>query len=245
MQPMPWLPQYRQIELTLRGRLETMRPGARLPSDEELCREFGVSRMTARNAMRRLAEDGLVERIPGRGTFAVAPPAHRHADRLMAFSHEMERMGRTPSSRVLAREIRPSTAVEAGALGLQPTEPVVELRRLRLADGIPIAVETAILVRRTADIVMAADLEAGSLHEALARAGLHLRRGHATISAEAATPDDVRLLDMERDAPLLVERRIIADTQGRPIEWTESRYPGDRYALDVRFEVESAAADGA
>jgi DNA-binding GntR family transcriptional regulator len=245
MQPMPWLPQYRQIELTLRGRLETMRPGARLPSDEELCREFGVSRMTARNAMRRLAEDGLVERIPGRGTFAVAPPAHRHADRLMAFSHEMERVGRTPSSRVLAREIRPSTIVEAGALGLQPTEPVVELRRLRLADGIPIAVETAILVRRTADIVMAADLETGSLHEALARAGLHLRRGHATISAEAATPDDVRLLDVERDAPLLVERRIIADTQGRPIEWTESRYPGDRYALDVRFEVESLGADGA
>jgi DNA-binding GntR family transcriptional regulator len=233
-----WIPQYRQIELALRERLRAMRPGERLPSDDELCREFGVSRMTARNAMQRLAEDGLVERIPGRGTFAVAPPAHRHADRLMAFSHEMRRVGRTPASRVLAREIRPSTAAEAAALGLRPTEPIVELRRLRLADGVPIAIETAVLVRLTADTVMAADLEAGSLHEALARAGLHLRRGQATISAEAATRDDVRLLGVSRGAPLLVERRIIADTGGRPIEATESRYPGDRYALDVRFDVE-------
>jgi GntR family transcriptional regulator len=233
-----WLPQYRQIELALRDRVASLPPGERLPSDDELCREFGVSRMTARNAMQRLAEDGLVERIPGRGTFTVAPPAHRHADRLMAFSHEMERLGRVPSSRQLGREIRPSTALEASHLGLRPTEPVVVVRRLRLADGVPMALETAVLVRRTADVVMAADLESGSLHEALGRAGFHLRRGNATISAEVAGPEDMRLLGVRGGTPLLVERRVILDPHGRPIEATESRYPGDRYALDVRFEVE-------
>lgn len=238
-----WLPHYRQIELSLRARLATMPPGARLPSDEELCREFGVSRMTARNAMQRLAEDGLVERIPGRGTFSAAPPSHRHADRLMPFSHEMARLGRVPSSRLLAREIRPSSPAEAAALGLPPTEPVVVVRRLRRADDVPIALETAVLVRRTADVVMVADLVAGSLHEALARAGLLLRRGNATITAEAATPEDVRLLGVDRSAPLLVERRVIADTQGRPVEATESRYPGDRYALDVRFEIDDGVPD--
>jgi len=242
MEGTAWLPQYRQIELALRARLEAMPPGERLPSDDELCREFGVSRMTARNAMQRLAEDGLVQRIPGRGTFSVAPPSHRHADRLMAFSHEMERLGRVASSRLLAREIRPSTEGEAAFLGLRPTEPVVVVRRLRLADGEPIALETAVLVRRTAGVVMAADLEGGSLHEALATAGLHLRRGNATITAEAATPDDVRLLGVARGAPLLVERRVIADVTGHAVEATESRYPGERYALDVRFEVEAGTA---
>ena len=67
-------------------------------------------------------------------------------------------------------------------------EPVVLVRRLRLADEVPMAIETAVLVRRTADVVMAADLEGGSLHEALARSGLQLRRGKATITAEAAIP---------------------------------------------------------
>ena len=235
-----WVPQYRQIELALRERMPTLRPGERLPSDSDLCREFGVSRMTARNAMQRLADDGLVQRIPGRGTFVAEPPAHRFADRLMAFSHEMERQGRVPSSRLLDREIRPASDGEASALSLRRGEPVVVVRRLRLADSLPIAIEAAALVRRTADIVMAADLERGSLHEALARAGLQLRRGKATITAEGATPEDARLLGVVAGEPLLVERRVIADVGGRAIEATESRYPGDRYALDVRFDVDDA-----
>lgn len=238
------LPHYRQIELALRERLSALAPGERLPSDEELCREFGVSRMTARHAMQRLAEDGLVERLPGRGTFVAAAPSHRHADRLMAFSHEMARLGRLAASRLLERDIRPSTAEQAASLGLRPTEPVVVVRRVRLADGLPMALETAVLVRRIADVVLAADLEHGSLHEALATAGLHLRRGNATITAEAATAEDVRLLGIARGDPLLVERRVIHDAAGRAVEATESRYPGERYALDVRFEVEEAGGRG-
>jgi GntR family transcriptional regulator len=242
MTRLAWTPTYRSIELDLRARLRTMHPGDRLPSDSELCREFGVSRMTARNAMQRLAEAGLVQRIPGLGSFVVEPPTHRYADRLLAFTHEMRRLGRVPSSRLLAREIRPATDAEAGALQLRPAEPVVSVRRIRKVDGVATAVELAVLVRRTGDIVMAADLETGSLHEALAGAGLHLRRGHATITAEAATADDARLLGVVEGDALLVERRVIMDVHGRPIEATESRYPGERYALDVRFEVDDGHA---
>jgi GntR family transcriptional regulator len=233
-----WLPQYREIELELRARVATMRPGDRLPSDTDLCREFGVSRMTARKAMQQLAQDGLVQRIPGVGSFVVEPPRHRYADRLLAFSREMAAQGRTPSSRLLERGLRPATDQEAMALGLRPGDPVVLVRRLRLADDVPIALESAVLIRQASAAALAADLEAGSLHETLAGAGLPLRSGRATITAEAATADDAALLCVHEGDPLLVERRVIDDVDGRPVEATESRYPADRYALDVRFEVE-------
>jgi GntR family transcriptional regulator len=120
----------------------------------------------------------------------------------------------------------------------------VLLRRLRLADAVPIAIETAVLTRRIADVVMLADLETGSLHEALAGAGLQLRRGNATITAEAASPEDARLLAVRAGEPLLVERRVIADAQAHPVEATESRYPGNRYALDVRFDIDDGVPEG-
>ena len=231
-------PHYRQIEQALRERISTLQPGARLPSDAELCAEFGVSRMTARNAMQRLAEDGLIAREPGRGSFVAEPPAHRHANRLMTFSQEMRRAGRVPSSTLLTREIRPASTEEAVSLGIAAGQPVVHLRRLRQADGQPIALESTVLVESCADAVMTADLTGGSLHETLGRAGIVLRRGTSTIGAASATPEDVRHLAVQAGDPLLVERRIIMDGQGRRIEATESRYAADRYGLVVRFDVE-------
>ncbi len=232
-------PQYRQIEQALRERIAGLVPGERLPSDAQICAEFGVSRMTARNAMQRLESDGLVRREPGRGSFVAKPPAHRHADRLMTFTQEMRRAGRVPSSQVLTRVIRPSSTAEAASLGIPAHQAIVHLRRLRQADGEPIALESAVLIGACADAVMNADLVRGSLHDTLGRAGFALRRGTGTISAATATAADARLLALRIGDALLVERRVIADGHGRRIEATESRYPADRYALDVQFDVES------
>ena len=237
-------PQYRQIEQVLRERIATMQPGERLPSDAQLCAEFGVSRMTARNAMQRLAEDGLIARAPGRGSFVAQPPAHRRANRLMTFSQEMRRAGRVPSSRILTRVIRPASMTEAVSLDIPPREPIVHLRRLREADDQPIALESTVLIGLCADAVMSADLARGSLHETLGRAGIVLRGGTSTIGAAAATAEDARLLAVQTGDPLLVERRVIADRHGRRIEATESRYPADRYALDVQFDIEGPESDG-
>jgi GntR family transcriptional regulator len=232
-------PQYRQIEQVLRERIGALKPGERMPSDAELCAEFGVSRMTARNAMQRLAEDGLVDRQPGRGSFVSEPPAHRRATRLMTFTEEMLRRGRVPSSRVLTCVIRPSTTPEAASLGITSRQPVVHVRRLRCADEEPMAIESAVLIGDCADAVMTADLANGSLHEALAQAGYVLRRGTGTIAAAAATVEEAGLLGIRAGDPLLVERRVIQDGRGRRIEATESAYPADRYALEVRFDVEA------
>ncbi len=245
MIPDPYRPRYREIEQALRLRIASLRPGDALPSDADLCREFGVSRMTARHAVHRLAEEGLLSREPGRGTFVAEPPSHRRANNLIGFSDEMRRRGRDPWSRLLRRELRPARPAEARDLRLREGDPVVALLRIRMADRVAIAVEHVTLHGRCAPAVMHADLERGSLHDALRAAGLVPHRGRATISAEVASPDDARLLDVPPRSPLLVERRVIVDARGRPLEATESRYPADRYALDVDFVVEAAPRDGA
>jgi GntR family transcriptional regulator len=194
--------------------------------------------MTARNAMQRLAEDGLIRREPGRGSFVSRLPAHRRTNRLMTFTQEMLRAGRVPSSRMLTRVIRPSSMAEAASLGIPVRQPVVHLRRLRQADDEPIALETTILIGACADAVMTADLAHSSLHETLGRAGFLLARGTGTIAAATATPEEARLLGIRIGDPLLVERRVILDDGGRAIEVTESVYAADRYALEVQFDVE-------
>jgi GntR family transcriptional regulator len=231
-------PRYREIEQALRERIAALRPGDRLPSDSDLCTEFGVSRMTARNAMARLAEEGLVVRDPGRGSFVAEPPSHRRADSLMSFSREMRRQGRVPSSRMITCSVRDVTTHEAIDLRLAPGDPVVSMVRIRLADGQPIALEHAVLHGRTAGAVLAADLSTASLHATLMAAGFIPTKGQATIWAEAASVSDAELLDVRAGEPLLVERRVILDDRARPLERTESRYAADRYALDVGFSVE-------
>lgn len=232
-------PRYRTIEQALRERIAVLRPGDPLPSDSDLVAEFRVSRMTARNAMQRLAEEGLLHRMPGRGSFVAEPPSHRRADRLMSFSAEMTRRGRRPTSIIVSREIRPAWREIASELVVREGSPVVYLQRVRCADAEPIALETTVLIGQTSPAVMAADLRHDSLHAVLVAAGWSLRRGTALVTGSAATASDAELLGVARGSPMLVERRVIVDGQNRPVEVTESRYPGDRYAIDVRFEVET------
>ena len=236
-------PRYREIETGAARADRHAAAGQRLPSDADLCTEFGVSRMTARHAMAQLAEEGLVRRDPGRGTFVAEPPTHRRANFLMTFSHEMRRQGRVPTSRIIRRLLRPPSEPERTDLRVGRGEDVVELCRVRLADGVPVALETAVL---------AAALRRGGPPRGPRRAARSTRRssapaivpsrGKASIGAEAASADDAARLGVRPGEPMLVERRLILDQRGRPLERTESRYAASRYGLNVGFSVEDGGA---
>jgi GntR family transcriptional regulator len=229
-----FVPRYYEIEQSLRARVSALEPHAPLPSDAQLCEEFNVSRMTARGAVQRLVQDGLVYRVPGRGTFVASAPANRRASHILSFSDEMRRRGLTPSSQLVERATRAATAEESRRLA---TDEVLVIRRVRHADGEPVALETAVFpAHRVAD-VLAGDLEGASIFGTLAAAGLVPTAGRAAIAAEAAGTEDAKLLRVKRGEPLLVERRLILDEDGEPLELTESRYVGSRYGLDVDFDV--------
>jgi GntR family transcriptional regulator len=157
----------------------------------------------------------------------------------------MRRRGRTPSSRLLTREVREPRPAEASRLQLEPGEEVVAIRRLRVADDEPVAIEEAVFPAILATLLQRADLEHRSLHDTLVEGGHVPTMGRARLGAEAAGSDDAVLLEVAPGSPLLVEKRVIHDQDGNPLELCESRYAAERYGLDVQFDVElPGRADG-
>jgi GntR family transcriptional regulator len=236
-----FVPRYYEIEQALRGRIASLAPDEPLPSDAMLCDEFGVSRMTARNAVQRLVQEGLVYRVPGRGTFVARRPARRQAGKIWSFTDEMRRRGQTPGSRVVECAVALPEPADASRLEIPAGGEVVVVRRIRLADEVPIAIERAAFPDDCAAAILDADLEHGSLHAALVAAGRIPTAGHATLTADTAAKEEAELLEVSPGAPLLVERRLLTDQDKRPLELTESRYVADRYALDVDLGVEVTA----
>jgi len=230
-----FVPRYYTIEQSLRARIAQLEPDAPLPSDSQLCEEFGVSRMTARGAVQRLVQEGLVYRVPGRGTFVAPARASRTASHILSFSDEMRRRGKVPSSQVVEQARRAANEDETRRLH---TDEVFVLRRVREADGEPVAFETAVFPAVRVAELLDRELGTESVFALLAGAGVVPTAGRADIAAEAATLEDARWLGVKRGEPLLVERRLIHDQDGAPLELTESRYVGSRYGLGVDFDVE-------
>src|ERR1035441_2191081 len=134
-----------QIEDWLAGQISAGRlvPGDRLAAEQDLAAWFGVSRMTLRHALGELARRGLVTKAVGRrgGTFVAAPKLEQDLTTLAGFSEQLRRGGMVAGARVLTATQRPASPAAAAALGMAADDLVVQVRRLRLADGKPIAVE--------------------------------------------------------------------------------------------------------
>jgi len=228
-------PRYVVIEEHLRKLIAAGEPGDLLPSDSELCERFNVSRMTARQAVLRLVNEGAIYRVSGSGSFIADRHIHRGMNRLLSFTEDMRARGRAASSRVLTAGLRTGAADELRALHLTPADRVVAVTRVRLADGVPLALERAVLPPTSAPILQA-DLATASMHELMRELGREPTVARGSLTAVTASALEAELLAVKVGAGLLVERRTILDQQGKPMEYTETSYVGERYLFDVILE---------
>ena len=235
-------PLYERIEKQLRRRVAAASDGDPFPSEPRLAEEFGVSRMTVRAALAGLERDGLLERVPGRGSYVREGAAQRPVGVLLSFHDQALAEGKNPRSRVLQAELRTAEPHESAALyGVDEESPVdeesevVAISRVRLFDDIPIAIEHAVFPA-TLSSLLTTDLKTGSLHNALRRLGLKPTLGSSVLTARTAG-GDARELGFAPTTPMLVETRSIVDQHGNPLEYTVSSYVADRYALKVDFSV--------
>lgn len=208
----------------------------RIPSERELSTQYGVSRMTIRQALGALARSGALYARSGKGTFVAELKIEQPLQRLTSFTEDMRARGLRPSSRLLAAERIGAPLEIADALGLSPGAELVRISRLRLADDEPLALEIAQLPHARCPGILSYDLGRRSLYEVLhAEYGISLARARQTI--EAATPDDDEraLLHLPHGVPVLRIRRLTHASDGAPIEFVRSAYRGDRYQLGVEL----------
>lgn len=204
--------------------------GARLPSERTLADELGVGRTVLRRAITGLAEAGLLQPVEPRGWAVVGQHLSEGPNVLRSFSESAQERGLTAGSQILAQLLRPAGYDEAELLGLAPAAQVVELRRLRTLDGVPVAVHTVVVPARLAPGLEQVDLADTSLYEVLEeRFGLALSRCDYTLQAEAATDPVAALLDLPPGSPVLVGHELTVDRDERPLSHGRVVYRGDAY----------------
>ena len=233
-------PFYRQLGEQLRSRIAAgaWGPGRAIPSERELMRSTGLSRMTVRQAVAELTHEGLLRRDHGRGTFVVSPGVAQAVRGVYSFSDGVRALGRTPSSRLLIREVVPATDEQATALALETGEPVIRLVRLRLVDDLPAMVDAAAIPLRLCPDLLTADLS-GSLYALLRDDyGLPPLRSTDTLEAMAATAELSAALDIAPGSPLILMRRLALTHDDVPLELTEEYARPDRCRYRISLVAE-------
>jgi GntR family transcriptional regulator len=223
-------PLYRVIvrRVTEEIRSGAMQPGDRLPGERDLSTHFGMSRVTVRRALAELRDRGLIEADSTRGWF-VASPTVGEPNVLMSFSEMARSRGLIPSSRVRVSDVRPASIDEAEQLLIAPGAEVLELERIRLLDGVPVALERNRLALALAPDLPKCDFAANSLYDALRAAGSAPARSDYVLQAISADAVQAEALEVEVAAPLLMASARTFTETGRPVELSCSVYRGDRY----------------
>jgi GntR family transcriptional regulator len=228
-------PAYKRIQRAIRLRIDSgeLKPGDVVDSERELAKIHSVSLMTARHALADLAQEGVVERRHGAGTF-VAPPQIMF-NKLLSYTEQMGSVGLAARSRIVSSSVVNREPEIAARFGLSPTSRLVRIERVRTAGDEPVALEVCYAPDDECHALLDAPLERASLFATLEReCGIELAYADEEIDATHADQRISRLLNIANGAPLLRIRQLIFSTKGRAAVYMTGLYRSGRHTLRIR-----------
>jgi|SRR5262245_52586204 len=239
------IPRYHRIAEALRTQITQgdLTPGARLPNQRKLAREFGVTLMTLRQALEVLEREKLIARHHGLGTFVAAPSIDYDINNLRRFAGDLLAQGEAVTTRLLASRFVTADRRVATALGLPPRARVLALERLRLVGGHPMSLQRSFLPAAIGDEVVKANLEETPLRQALEfKLGLSVGRARETVSAVRLGRREARELGCRPGVPAFESERVSCTADGRPIVFDHVFIPGDRFRItrELQYDWQSA-----
>lgn len=229
------LPRYVQIRESLRAEIAqgTFKPGQKLLSEDELASQYGVSRMTVRQALTDLIDAGIVYRRHGVGTFVSQTHVERDHSKLTNFFEAAEEQGITARARVLVSEVMHAKRQVAIALNLEEGEPVIRIKTLRFADNVPVTVHDAHIPYKLFPDLLRNNFEHLHIWTHMEDYGYRVKRAIQKIEARDADEEIAQLLGVEIGMPILYKERTVYAEDGTPVEFTYCYNRGDRYSLTI------------
>ncbi|MGJ7919719.1 GntR family transcriptional regulator [Neobacillus sp. LXY-4] len=232
------IPLYYQLEEHIKELIEKgeLRPGDALPAEREYAEKYQISRMTVRQAFTQLVNEGYLHRLQGKGTFVAERKIEQALQGLTSFTEDMKARGFEPGSQLIHFEIIPATSQIASQLSIQEYGPVYEIKRIRLADGVPMALETNYI---SANLIkgLTEEIVNQSLYTYI-EDRLNLRIDHAAqvIESSIATQSEANYLNINKGAPVMLIQRNTFLHDGTPVEFVKSAYRADRYKFMIQMK---------
>lgn len=225
------VPVYIQIHNEIRKEIESGKwsVGERIPSERQLSQDFDVSRMTLRQAIQTLVDEGILQRQVGSGTYVASSKVQEKMSGTTSFTEITESQGKQPSSKTVSYHVADPSISEIEKLKLKEGDQVLRMERIRYADKQPICFEVTTIPLKIVNTLNKKDITS-SLYKALEdKAGLKLGNATQTVSAMLASEKIANFLNVKRGSAILRVRQVTTLDDDRPFEYVRSQYAGDRF----------------
>jgi GntR family transcriptional regulator len=210
--------------------------GDQLPTEDSLIARFEVSRITVRRAIQNLVGRGLIEIRRGKGTFVAAPKMTQELTELSGFVEDMHALGRKPTARVIAKEVVTADTTVASHLALTKGERVVRIRRVRLADGVPLSFDETYLPLEIGKKIITNNLKIQPIFSLLERKyDIPLIEAEYKLEAVAAETEVASALRVKLGSPIFRIERTSYTTGNRPVDYERLYYRGDLVRFVTRL----------
>ncbi len=232
------VPLYAQVKESLRERIldGTYSPHAQLPPESEICSIFDVSRITVRQALNDLQKEGLIFKLPGKGTFVSKPKACQELTQLEGFAEAMSRQGHEIYNRVTGIRILSATPKLAQHLQVAEGTPLAEIRRIRLLNREPVSLELTYVAEALGDRLRREDLATRDIFLILEN-DYGIALGHATLTVDAVAADLelASALHIGAGMPVLRIERLTHTAEGRPLDFEYLYFRGDAFQYRLQL----------
>lgn len=233
-------PMYLQLREILRARIDDGEfvPGSAIPSENELAETYGLHRLTIRNAINTLVNEGLLKPVQGKGVFVVGKKIGRDLEKLTGFHQTMRERNIVPETRVLLKTRRKAGLKYAQILEIDPTDEVYYIRRLCLGEDEPVSIEDIFVPYNRISNLDEVDLNVFSLYDIYKFNNIQLLNAWQTLSVTNLDAKDARILQIKPETKVMLFECVSRDINNKVIEFSRAFTRSDKASFTVHYHRE-------